>query len=295
MKGRAWSEVEERFLRRAFGSKSYDQMAKALNRTRCAVRTRTQRLGLVVRTHWTPEEMLIVERQERAGDTPAQIAAHLPGRSLTAVYQVRVKLGLARQPSRLLTKLDDLIKETHPEGWSDSEIAAEWNRRQQNPAAHITRNCVGKHRRKLGLPDNALSPRRIEQVRQKTREQLRRSGLPTLAALRAKAFRDRARSAGWPEDLRPRHVQILNVIWDKGPMTRREIATAIGARTDYVGKHAIRKILKSNDREGSYLAHLLARGLIIVFERANTVTGKGKGRSTHIYSLPLNIERRKVS
>ena len=120
------------------------------------------------------------------------------------------------------------------------------------------------------------------------------AGLPNLAALRAAVFRDRARASGWPEDLRPRAVQILNALWDRGPMTRTEIALAIGLRINYGGPHEIRKILKSNDAEGSYLAHLLARGLLVDLGRVGTVVGQGRGRSVHVYSLPLTIERGKV-
>jgi hypothetical protein len=80
---------------------------------------------------------------------------------------------------------------------------------------------------------------------------------------------------------------MLNAMWDNGPMTRRELADAIGM--PWKGS---RKSLVSNDPEGSYLAHLIARGLVVSLGRIKK--GKGRGHSCQVYSLPLWIERGEV-
>jgi hypothetical protein len=137
----------------------------------------------------------------------------------------------------------------------------------------------------LGLPSNRGGERYRDRVRQKTREQLRKAGVESLANVRTKAFQDWAESCGWPRNLRPRHVEILNLLWEKGPQTRREIAAAIGM--PWKGS---RKSLVSNDPEGSYLAHLMRRGLVVCLGRL--VKGKGKGGSVCVYSLLLTVERK---
>ena len=94
------------------------------------------------------------------------------------------------------------------------------------------------------------------------------------------------RGLGLPSDLRPRAVAILNALYDRGPMTRRELADVIGM--PWKGS---RKSLASNDPEGSYLAHLAARGLVRAVKRGNRVTGRGRGHSTNVYMIPLTIKR----
>ncbi len=242
------------------------------------------------KSRWSEAEVQIVREREAAGDRPGDMLKYLPARTLTGIYQVRIKLALARQVGKLLAGLNEFVAARHAEELSDGEIAAAWNIVQSNPEAKIDRRCVGDRRVRLRLPAHGPTTQRNRaRVASKTREQLDRAGLGTLAEARREAFKARARAAGWPEDLRPRAVQILNLIWDRGPMTRREIAEAIG-----MPWHGSRGSLKSNDPEGSYLANLMKRGLVVCFERAGTVRGKGKGRSVNIYSLSTHIQRRKV-
>ena len=207
--------------------------------------------------------------------TAAQIAQKI-GRSASGVYQLAGRLGLSRKRPRLGDAFDRKLKDLHGQGLTDTAIAARLG---------CERHTVGDHRGKLGLPANTHSAWQRRRVAARTREQLRRAGLPTLAALRAQAYRDRAAAAGWPDDLRPRAVQILNALWDRGPMTRRELAEAIGM--PWKGS---RKSLTSNDPEGSYLAHLIKRGLVINLGRLRKASGRG--HSTCVYSLPLWIDRK---
>jgi DNA-binding IclR family transcriptional regulator len=94
------------------------------------------------------------------------------------------------------------------------------------------------------------------------------------------AYKAFAKESGWPDDLRPRAVQILNLLASHGmPLTRKQIAEKIGM--PWKGS---RKSLHSNDKEGSYLANLQARGLVIKLGKiANTNCGRGSGVS--LYTL----------
>ncbi len=237
------------------------------------------------RSFWTDREKQIVRAREAAGDTPTQMLAHLPGRTLSGIYQIRVKLELARRVKQLLGGLSAFIIEKHAAEWSDSEIAYAWNSRQANPAARIHREAVSKRRRALGLPINRWTPRQRERVAAKTRQQLAAAGLPSLAALHQKVVQQRIKEMGWPDDLCYREAQILTAIWDRGPMTKREICAAVGAR---LREHS-RQMLKGKGKN-SYLGNLIRRGLLISHRRA-AQTGRGRGCNVDIYSLPFTIQR----
>lgn len=230
---------------------------------------------------WTVTELERVRIGYRCG--AGTVAAELR-RSIKAVHQAAFKLGITGKKAPRSPEMDSLIRNLHAQGWSDSEIAAEYNRRHPETMP-ITRHRVGEIRAEFGLGSNRLADRQRDRVRQKTREQLRLAGAASLAEIRAKVFHDVAERNGWPRDLRPRAVQILNALWVHGPMTRRQIARAVGM--PWKGS---RKSLVSNDPGGSYLAYLIRRGLVVSLGKL--AKGKGKGRSAQIYALPLGIERR---
>ena len=235
---------------------------------------------------WTPAECEYV-RVCRAAKVPASIIAkYLPGRTAKGVFQRARTMGLSVPQRFRATDMVQFIRDRNAQGWSDSEIAA---------ARGVDRHAVTHVRKELGLPWNRFSDHVRRKAAAKTAEQCRAAGLASLAAVRAKAFRDYARAQGWPDDLRPRAVQILNAIWDRGPMTRRELARAIGMPDVYDRPHGEASVLASNDAEGSYLANLIARGLLVAMKRAGRVTGRGKGRSVDVYTLPIGIKRRKVA
>ena len=278
-----WTSSQLRFCREHYGTWSTSRIARAIGRTKCAVKCKVLKMGLRTRRFWTPAELKVL--REHAKTMTSRQIAQLLGCSVHRVESARSKHGFltGKKPPALPPAFEAFLRHFHAMGWSDSEIAEAWAR---TPVGRrINRRTVGDHRARLGLPNNALSAHRIDKIRRKTRAQLRAAGLDSLAALRRKVFRDRARAAGWPADLRPRAVQMLNALWDRGPMTRLEIANAIGM--PWKGS---RKSLVSNDPEGSYLAHLIRRGLVIVLKRAFKVHGQGK--SCDVYSLPLDVKRK---
>jgi hypothetical protein len=211
------------------------------------------------------------------------VAARILGRTIGATgYQAHAlrlrSINPHQRGSRMLRDSAKLrtFRRLHAAGWSDAEIAQRLG---------VDRHAVCDLRHQLGMPSNAYSARRRRRVARQTRMQLRRAGLRSLAELRIKAHREFARRSGWPEDLRFRAVQILNALWERGPMTRMEIAAATG-----MPWKGAKGSLASNDPEGSYLAHLMKRGLVVCVPRC--VGGRGRGRNVSVYTLPMTISRR---
>lgn len=290
MTGRPWTDVEVRYLRDQAGRLSHAQIGKTLGRTRKSVNSYAKAHGILSRRPWTEADLAFLRRWE-GKRTAAWVAGEM-GRTTTSVHQARARLSLNRRRCPKGKPFEVFILQQHALGWSDSEIAAAWSQRFA-ACVPINRHTIGERRAKLGLADNSFSKHRRRRVAIKTAEQLRKAGLPSIGHLRVEAFKKRAREAGWPEDLRPRAVQILNAMWDKGPMTRRELADAIGM--PWKGS---RPSLHSNDPEGSYLAHLMARGLVVDLGRVvrRPVAGPrgGQGKNVHLYSLSPFIERKQV-
>lgn len=256
-----------------------EDTAAALGLDLGQVRAAAKRYGACARRNWSPEEL--AELKRLYGRMPAAEVARRLGRKVRSVWNAAKHYGLARRCPRLVTdaRFLDGVRRLHAEGLTDTEIAGRLG---------TERHTVCKARNRLGLPAVGWTERRRELVRRRTATQLAAAGVPTLGALRVKVFRDRARAAGWPDDLRPRAVQILNALWDGGPMTRRELADVVG-----LPWRGSRKSLCSNDPEGSYLAHLMNRGLVICLGRLNKVTGRGRGHSTCVYTLSFAVQRRK--
>lgn len=277
-----WTRSEVRFAQGFLGLLSHAELAKGLGRPVESVKTATQRFGLVTRRQWTAEEREFVRAHAR-DMTAAQTAAAI-GKSISGVYQMRDRLGLTVARAPLGEGFVAFIQEKHALGWSDAEIAAAWGNR-------VERHTVGVYRKKLGLPHNALSEHRRQLVREKTREQLEQMGLTAggLASLRYEAHRKFARDSGWPEDLLLRETQILNAMWDRGPMTRREIAEAIGLR--WRGVH--NTLAGNRPSQTSYLGELIRRGLVVNLGRI-VRTGR-RGGNVCIYSLSFDIQRRKTA
>lgn len=229
------------------------------------------------RRSWKAAERAML-RRDYARRPAALIAARLK-RTKSQVYQQAAKLGLSKNPHLDWGELDADLRRLHADGWSDAEIAQHF---QQALGRYVSREAVGDRRRTLRLKHNAFSDHRRRRVAARTREQLARAGISKLGYLRVVAWSAASRRCGWPGDLRPRAVQILNLLYERGPLTRRQIAEAIGM--PWKGS---RKTLVSNDREGTYLWNLVNRGLVVRLPRL--VKGVGKGRSQHLYTLALGV------
>lgn len=224
------------------------------------------------RRFWTDDERVILRRLYRKAIT-IDIAKRL-SRTTRAIHHQADLLGLVEPKTRIDARFLAKLKQLHARGWTDSEIANELG---------CARRVAGKYRRHLGLPSNRVSAHYRARVAAKTREQCKAAGVASLAEVRALAFRSRARRAGWPEDLPPRAIEILDALESRGPLTRREIADAIGMEW-----HGSRASLKARGNS-TYLAELMDRGLVVSLGKV--VRGTGRGHSVQLYSLALVTER----
>lgn len=151
------------------------------------------------------------------------------------------------------------LRSLHAQGYTDSEIGE---------AVGRSRVAIGTQRRKYGLPSNRPHQRFIDRCRNVTKKMVRDRGLKNFCGLRQQAWKDFARRNGWPEDLWPREVTILNALLERGPMTRRQICDAIGLR--WCGRNSS---LKSH-RPGhsTHLGYLASRGLVVRLGTARNVS-----------------------
>ena len=200
---------------------------------------------------------------KRGGEACAAVLIRSP----RSVYQKARELGLNRTIPPVSREDDKRIRKLCGEGLCNKCIGKIMNRR---------RCTIRRRRRRLGLPDLAGKSMQptcrscTEAVRQKTQEQCRQAGVASLAEIRSLEYRKFAEENGWPSDLRPREVQILNVLASRGvPMTRLELAEAIGMRTDRIGCNGTLALLTGNGPGGNYTATLLRRGMISVMKRAS--------------------------
>lgn len=208
-----------------------------------------------------------------------------------AVSLRRAELGLPtldrKDVAARLATHDDLIRKRISEGWSGSEIAREIGGR-------VTQREVGMRRAYLGLPASGNNDRRRRKVAEKTREQLQRAGLPSLAYLRVEAFKRFAERHGWPEELAPRCVQILELLFDREWMLRRDIAAAIGMNVEKCQANW----MFDSVNETTYLSTLQKLGWVVRSPRVmlpGVLPGKWKmvGRSVHLYGLTAVARERK--
>lgn len=229
------------------------------------------------RTFWT-ERRDAELRELWPGHSGLQIAVRL-GCTLASMYYRAHKLGLPRKTRKLPADTEERVRRLHAEGLSDRAIG----------------KCLGIDRRtindirhaRLKLPVNEGARRRA-QLRA-VRTQAKTLGIRPGGGLRDYAYRKFAASRGWPEDLRPRHVQILELLASEArPMDRWEIARRIGWNVERSLRdpvHGQRHLLASKDPEGSYLAHLIKRGLVISLRRAKAVPGKSGCSNRNLYTL----------
>ena len=270
-------------MRRLFFTLSYDQLAARLGKSVCAVKSKANKIGLVKVRRWTDAELSVLKDQY--GWINSETVARNLNRPLKHIYNQATALGLTKTYHRVTAAEKRTIKRMVKAGACNTHIGQ---------AIGIDKHIVRKWRTRLGLPqltsggsvDSCQACK--ERVRANTKEQCRKAGVKSLAEIRTLAFRKYARKHGWSEDIRPRGVQILNLLFMEGPKTRFEIAGKIGLRW-----RGSRKSLCSNDPQGSYLANLLHRGLVVVIKRGRQVTGQGKGHSVDLYAIPLGVKPRK--
>lgn len=231
---------------------------------------------MVNRHCYTAAEMDLVRR--RYGElTAAELAARIHGtpRAARLIYRLAHRIGLRKWPD--CREHYEPVRRLHAEGLTDADIASRLG---------LDRRYVSTIRAdRLRLPVNADAVRAAG--RRAVAAQRRTLGIRSSGDLRRWAYRKFARERGWPEDLRPRAVQILELLAVAGPLDRWQIAEGIGWNVgrSLKGKHGQRFLLASNDPEGSYTAHLLKRGLVVYQIRSRSSGRQGIGRLPGLYML----------
>lgn len=276
-----WTRREDTYLEQQCLRASAAAMAVALGRTPAAVLKRMQALGLRSGRYWSSAD--IAWLKANYGVLGPVACAQRLGCSVKRVWNAAKRHGLTSDYVLLTPARAERIRELVGLGWCNAHIAADLG-------GH--RAVVRVWRRRLGLP--AVGSRGAvascgscrAQSQEALQRQLVRAGVASLGQVRSLAHRRYAVAHGWPEDLRPRAVQILDLLWFQGPQTRREIAARLG-----MSWKSTRKALCSNDPGGSYLAYLMARGLVVVFPRLHRVSGRGRGYSSNVYALAITAQK----
>ncbi len=245
------------------------------------------------RRPWSPADRAVLRAGFRR--LPAERIGRLLDRPVHQVYQAAYRLGLSWAQAWDAASMRPVIAARNAAGWPDSEIARE---------LRVDRHAVARARREMGLPSNARSAWVRDRVRAATAAQCRAAGVANLGALRAKVLAGRSAAMGWPANLPWRAGQILTLLWERGPLTRRQIVEGLRPDIDpaTLTPRRIDKAMMDNARYGgserpnSYLANLMRRGLVISLGRRVQDTsrpiGRRQGHNVCLYSLPLTLQRR---
>ncbi len=282
MNARPWQPHEDHFLRFEAPGRSTAWTADWLDRTRSAVKQRARKLGVSVGTR---RAISAAERRavrERYGREPAAAIAADLGRTLRAVYRLAKILGVADPKDVARTeRMRRSLPRLAAAGLTDTAIAR---------VVGFSRTQVSAERRRQRLAAAPWTPERRAAVGRAMRATCRAKGVANLAEIRSEIHRAYARAEGWPEDLRPMSVAVLSALWELGPMTRREICEAIG--DPWKGPS---RSLVSNDAEGTPLAHLAARGLVVRVLCAGPKYRPDAGRNADLYLPALDLQRGPVA
>jgi hypothetical protein len=272
-----WTEAQDAVMRAEFGKPSFStrDIARRLGRSVGAVKQRAMRLGLRSSKWWTKDEKATV--RTRYGNEDAIHIARDLGRTRGQIHRMAAKLGLHRWP-RLPKRQIAHVKKLYGRGLPDTTIAKELGLTYWR-VKHIRKTYVGRPPH----PDPTSRQRSIANQRKTL-------GVKSAGELRAWAYRRYAVENGWPEDLRPREVQVLNVLAARGvPLSLVEIVEAIGMRTDKRNSvHGGPSLLTGNGPGGTYTASLARRGLVLELRNSGVsrrASGKGSSRKSSLYTL----------
>lgn len=285
---RAWTVADDARLRASWGKARSQDLARLLGRSPSAIKQRAGRLGLDADRYFSPGEIELV-RELYPTTRAAAIAERIygTGRSALGIYKLAQKLGLQKCPHWSAAEVER-VRSALAEGGTDRAVAARLG---------LTRGQVTHVRNRLCIPRDAAAL--LEARRGAVRTQFSRLGIRTGGDLRAMAYRRYALECGWPGDLPPRAVQILNVLAEHGPQTSLALARTLGMRT--AGKRNC-ELLKASAHSallkghGTYTGLLVARGLVS-HQRRSGGPGSGRrgGRLPGLYTLtPAAITTRET-
>ncbi len=282
MSARPWTAAELAILRRDYLTVPVTLLSAQLRRGKLGIHFQAAALGLrkPMRRPWTAEEREIV-RRDYLTMPAAQLAAKL-GRPQGSVHQQAAILGVARKRIPINNLLIWWAGARVRDGFCNRCLARVWSAKFPG-CAPLARCTFRRMRRERGWPESigqacseCHAGQRAVDAQKKT------LGIRHGGDLRAMAYRKFAGENGWPEELRPREVQILNALAARGvSMTMLELATAIGMRTDRRDAHHAHVLLSGNGPGGTYTASLARGGYLIRHVRG---TGGHRG-CRDLYSL----------
>lgn len=222
---------------------------------------------------WTSKDDAFLKRSYKRKPI-AEVAARL-FRSISSVYQRANKLALnERRDKDEISKRKEKIKSLIGQGLSDSEVAS---------VVKMDRRALTEMRNRMGVSANGRSERYRKRVAEKTKKQCEEAGVKNLAEIRAKRFSEFVQSVGWP-GVSVRSAQIAEALYQRGPMTRKQICEAIGMPW----RGSRKSLATSRVPGGSYMAELQRAGLVVRLESA--ITHRGKGNHEDLYMIGLDVE-----
>ena len=234
---------------------------------------------------WTKNELAFLRNHCR--QMPTQALAEELERTPKAVGLKKFELGLTR-PSPRFSDADKLrMRELAAKGWCNRCIGRDIKHHRKE---------VRKWRIRLGIPPITARgmtdcPVCKERTRRTTQEQCRKAGVKSLAEIKQLVVAKFAVEHGWPADLPPRCVQILELLAVHGAMKRRDLWEAMG-RTWIRSRKAFNGSNKLLG--GNYVTHLMHKGLVASLGRPVRSVPVRRGASVALYTLtPLAIEMHK--
>lgn len=263
---RRWTEDELDVLRRLYPTEGGRAVARATGRAIRVVYTKAKELGLR-RDYHTPwaDHNGPLRRWWAEGVGAPGIARRL-GRTAQQVWRQAYKLGLPRhnQWLRPTPEQEAMLAAVAADGRCDRCCA---------DTLGCNRVTAKRVRQRLGLPPGAGRSCACQRLRgeARVREQIARGEHP-----RTLGYARQAQARGWPVGLSPKHLDVLDVLYERGPHTRRGVAESLGL--PWRG----RATLSSTGPGGNYLADLVGWGLVVRLPRQ---------REGHLYMIPLGVER----
>jgi hypothetical protein len=222
---------------------------------------------------WTHKEIAFL-RSNYGSMTAAAIAERL-GRSSPATVHAKAKHLKLADRHRKTAAYAEQIRKYHARGWLDGDIARK---------LAVCRETVTYHRRRLGLPANRNNDRHRARVQRGVRKQCHDSGAASLVELRWQAHRLAAFYRGWPGATTPRQCDVLDLLHEHGPMTKRQIQDSLGLVLDGTGparyqRPWVNELLRSLRREG------------LVVSLGRKFKPGGSGRSQCLYRLADGVRK----
>lgn len=286
-----WTRVNDAVLRTLWGTLTNAEIGRRVGGTAGAVKCRARKLRLPrLRRPWTDAED---DRLRALYPThTAEQCAIAIGRSLCSTTQRIDTLNLSKHP-RWPAEVVERARRLNADGCPDRVIA---ERMADVFAPGETGQYQAKQLRKTHgwpfRPDREAKQRAVASQRKTL-------GVRHGGDLRALGYRRYAERAGWPTDLPPRAVQILNVLATSGPKTAMQLAAAIGMPTDKQNVvHGGPRLLACSAHSalckghGTYTGLLIARGLVVAVRRSGGPgAGKGGARRPDLYTLTPHAVR----